>query len=401
MILFSRTCTVSTLVLALILFSTSVHASSCRARIFTLAEAYEEADGIIVGIVTACEEEQSTDMWVGGGSGCAFATLEVLKDSTPTRDYGGVANSAACGLSLKVGHQYLMFLNNENQPLWYSEQFGRSEWADVRMNQQIGILRDFRNGVAADLAEPWVVHKSVIGACTLYHSFRGNHLSFTRRPDDAVPLEEVDWGNIMADGKPAFSPAQIREIKRQIDESPEKWPDKDLVLTIQFAEVWPRAARDADIRVGNRSWRLERREHTPRAGNITALDRQMFYIARGEAAEEILAAMAAPSDIVATAIVAADEASDSPATSDTGQASAESTTASGGVLVRQRPRVQAIAPAPTPGTSTVLSPTEPQNESSRRPRRPPPVPVLRFETRSTQLGRVMEEFRSCYLGDAQ
>jgi len=379
-ILFSRTCTVSTLVLALSLYSSNAQALSCPARVFTLADAYEEADGIIIGIVTACEQAQSTDMWVGGGTGCSFSTLEVLKDSNPTRDYGGVANSAACGLALQVGHQYLMFLDSDNRPLWYSEQLGRGGWADARVNQRIAILRDFRNGIAADLSEPWVFQKSIVGACTLYHSFRGNQLSFSRRPDDAVPLEEVDWASIMADGKPVFGPEQIREIKRQVEERPEGWSDNELVLNIQFAEGWPRAARDASIRVGNRVWQLERREHTPRFGNSAVPDPHMFYFAKGEAAEEILAAMETPSDVVATAIVAAAHGSDPAVHPNTGQ------TNDG----------QVIAPAPPSSGSTVLSPTEPQNAAAGRPRRPPPEPVVRFETRSTQLGRVAEEFRSCW-----
>ena len=401
MILFYRTCTFSILVLALILYSASAQALSCPSRVFTLADAYEEADGIIIGIVTACEEAQSTDMWVGGGAGCSFSTLEVLKESNPTRDYGGVADSAACGLALQVGHQYLMFLDSNNQPLWYSEQLGRGGWADARVNQRIAILRDFRGGIAADLSEPWVFQKSIVGACTLSHGFRGNDLSFTRRPDDAVPLEEVDWGSIMADGKPVFGPAQIREIRRQVEERPEGWSDNELVMNIRFAEGWPRAARDASIRVGNRVWQLERQEHTPRVGNNTALDPHMFYYAKGKDAEEILAAMEVPSDIVATAIVAAVDGSSSVANPNTGQtsgeqASGESATASGGAIVRRRPGTQVFAPAPPSGGSTVLSPTEPQNGAARRPRRPPPEPVLRFKTRSTQLGRVTGEFRSCW-----
>ncbi len=403
MILFYRTCTVSTLVLALILYSANAQALSCPARIFTLADAYEEADSIIVGIVTACEQAQRTDMWVGGGAGCSFATLEVLKDSNPTRDYGGVASSAACGLSLQVGRQYLMFLNSDNQPLWYSEQFGRGEWADARMKQRMGILRDFRNGVAADLSEPWVFQKSIVGACTLHHSFRGNQLSFTRRPDDAVPLEEVDWGSIMADGQPVFGPGQIREIRRQVDERPEGWADNELVMNVQFAEGWPRAARDASIRVGNRVWQLERREHTPRVGNNTVLDPHMFYFAKGEAAEEILTAMETPSDVVATAIVAAADYTDpvvNPGTGQTndGQAPGEGATASGGAIVRQRPGTRVFASAPPSSGSTALSPAETQNVSGRRSRRSPPEPLLRFETRSTQLGRVTGEFRSCWGG---
>ena len=405
MILFSRTCTVSTLVFALCLYSTSAYALSCAARVFTLADAYEEADSIIVGIVTACEQAQSTDVWVGGGSGCSFATLEVLKDSSTTRDYGGIANSAACGLALQVGHQYLLFLDSENQPLWYSEPLGQSEWADARVNQRIGILRDFRNGVTADLSEPWVFHKSIIGACTLSHSFRGNQLSFTRRPVDAVPLEEVDWAGITVDGRPVFGPEQIADIKRQIAESPEEAQGNDLALTIRFQESWPRAARNASVRIGNRSWPLERHEHSPRVGNASALDRHMFYTARGSAAEEILAALETPSDVVATAALALEDESNAATAASTGQqntaaVSEGGATASDAVSL-ERPKTQVFAATPPQGGSTDLSSARPQRGSSSRLRLPAPDPLLRFETRSTNLARVIDEYRSCYLGESK
>src|SRR5690606_7531132 len=56
----------------------SAYALSCKSELFTLSEAYEAADSIIVALVTECEEEVSSDSWASGGDGCSFVSLEVL-----------------------------------------------------------------------------------------------------------------------------------------------------------------------------------------------------------------------------------------------------------------------------------------------------------------------------------
>ena len=60
-----------------------------------LAEAYEAADSIIVGMVTECGQSETADRWAGGGNECAFVTPEeVVQQSTPTRDYAGIELTA-------------------------------------------------------------------------------------------------------------------------------------------------------------------------------------------------------------------------------------------------------------------------------------------------------------------
>jgi hypothetical protein len=99
---------------------TITHALSCASRHFTLSEAYEAADSIIVGLITECKEEVSSDPWANGGSDCSFSSIEVLKEPSPARDYSGVTSSSGCGLSLHVGGQYLLFLDSKNQPMHFS-----------------------------------------------------------------------------------------------------------------------------------------------------------------------------------------------------------------------------------------------------------------------------------------
>jgi len=333
MSLFSRIGAFSIPVSALLLFSASVHARTCEPRHFTLADAYEEADSIVVGIVTECER-------VGGTDRCAFATLEVLKDSTPTRDYAGFAESPGCGLGLYVGQQYLLFLNRDNEPLRYSEPLSIEGWAATQVNERLRILRDFRNGVTADVSGPWFFHKSFFGSCMLIHGVRGNQMEFTRRPEGAVPLEDLDWSQVTIDGRSAaFTPEQVRVFERMVEDNREVLQGNSQMLAVDFVESQSETPRDASIKVGNRSWPLQQREKKIyRVGEV--IPAGFRYFARGADAEAILAALETPADVIVTA------------------------TASAG-----------------------------------KDAAPSPEPVLRFETRSTNLARVIGEYHACYGGE--
>ena len=99
-------------IVAFLVLPMNARALDCAPRAFTLSEAYDAADSIIVGLVTECEEEVSREPWADGGSDCSYVSLDVLKESKSVRDYRGISNSSGCGLSLHVGEQYLMFLDN-------------------------------------------------------------------------------------------------------------------------------------------------------------------------------------------------------------------------------------------------------------------------------------------------
>lgn len=65
--------------LAVLLAPTSANSLSCGDTQHTLSEAYESADSIIVGLVTDCKEEVSSEWWVEGSAGCYFTDLEVQR----------------------------------------------------------------------------------------------------------------------------------------------------------------------------------------------------------------------------------------------------------------------------------------------------------------------------------
>ena len=189
--------TVAAAVVFSMVFPTNARALSCAPRIFTLSEAFEAADSIIVGLVTECKEEISSDPWANGGSDCSFVSLEVLKESKAERDYGGVASSSGCGLSLFVGKQYLLFLDSENRPMYFSASLdGDQNLTQISSNYE-RILREFRDGVIHDLSGPWTFYDSGLG-CEVRHRFSGASIAISfqyRDPefwdDDLVGLEGI------------------------------------------------------------------------------------------------------------------------------------------------------------------------------------------------------------------
>lgn len=86
------------LIHSLLWIPTITYALSCAPRDFTLNEAYESADSVIVGLVTECQQPVSRDSWASGSDDCSFTALGVLKESLPARDYSGVTSSAGIGL---------------------------------------------------------------------------------------------------------------------------------------------------------------------------------------------------------------------------------------------------------------------------------------------------------------
>ena len=328
------------------------HALSCAPRQFTLNDAYETADSIIVGLITECKEEISSDPWANGGSDCSFSSIEVLKESSPARDYNGMASSSGCGLSLYVGGQYLLFLDDKNQPMYFSTRFGSDLYRDQLANEYLRIIRDFRNGVVDDLSEPWMFQKTD-ESCSIRQSVEGNQVSFIRRTPDATQQPPLNWTRDTIQGQTVFrttAPTYNTESKLPEEDveivafgAIPEYTDDTLMLRVSLDERPPAPIRQARLLVGNRAWSLNRMEmNLSLSGPST--HKLVDYYATGDAAEQILAAMIQPSDIVVSATLIASDLE----------------SAAGDIF-----------------------------------QEPPPEPVLRVESRSTQLSNVMPRFRAC------
>lgn len=387
---------VLTAALLVLLLPMTVHALSCAVRNFTLAEAYEDASSIIIGIVTECREPVSRDPWTNGGADCSFDSLEVLKASKPARDYRGVASSQACGLSLQVGSQYLLFLDDQNRPLYYSAALDGDRSFTQLPHAHATILRQFRDGRVADLSGPWFFQEFA-DTCAMSHSAGGHVIAF-RKPKSGTRQPTVDFTREVVDGR-----AVIRAKAVPVGESPSldppiveivmpadapEYPPDGIKLSVTLLEGQPAPERRAVLAVGSRSWPLYRVEMSIFFDRVP-IQPPIEYHAGSGAAEEILAAMSEPSDVVVSAslVKPPDTADDS-----VGEA-APSTFGSFGASPPG-----ATSSAPDLRDSTVTGPsmsTYPQRSTARQQRSEPPPPEIRLETRSTQLASVLEQFEGC------
>ena len=380
----------------LFVLAPGAYAFSCAARLFTLSEAYAAADSIIVGLVTECKESVSSDPYASGGADCSFTSLEVIKDSAPARDYSGVVSSSGCGLSVNVGDQYLLFLDSENRPLWFSASLSGDLYPSQQAHQYLQILRDFRDRRVGDLAEPWELADSD-GGCSIWQSVKGNRITFTRRKPDAPQQPRPEWTQDAANGETVYR-ATVPLIDKEnglhagtaevaaFGANPDVDGDA-LLLRVTLLEQSPTVPRQASVSVGNRSWSLNRMETILRVGDGMTHKVAEFWEA-GATAERILSAMLRPSDIAVTATIvtpnAASEADNEPPP---GQAGLAVATADGDFFGQAPPRASATRPSAR---------LNPPSETPYRGKEEPAEPVLRVESRSTQLASVIQRFRACY-----
>ena len=289
-------------VVAIVFTYFPIHAEtlSCAPRLFTLSEAYEASDAIVVAMVSECAIADGRDTWTSGGDQCTFVTLEVIKDSTPNRDYSGVGNSSGCGLSYSVGGQYLLFLDRLNQPEYFSESMAGFAGTNLLLQKRIETLRNYRDGIIHELPEPWIFSKSSYGHCNLTHTISGNRIYFSYLPSSAVPAEGIDVSQFKVDGRQTVSPDYLKSLQQELRENPDSPLFDRLTMNIDLYEAQQQVvARDVRIRVGNQSWQLVRHDipiKRPRYPRVL-----YKYVIDGDVAEEVLSALETRSDVVVKA----------------------------------------------------------------------------------------------------
>lgn len=377
----------------------STHALSCKSEPFTLDEAYEAADSIIVALVTECQEQVSSDSWASGGDGCSFVSLEVLKHAVPARDYGGMVNSSGCGLSFNVGSQYLLFLDSENQPMYFSAPLAGDHYLIQQTSHYLRILRDFRNRHISDLAQPWL-HYEYEGFCTIRQSVAGHQISFSRRMPDAPPEPKPDWIRETINGETvhrATVPLLYPETRLPAGDAQivafgdvPGYADDVLVLRVSLQDTSPSTVRQATLSVDDRTWLLNRMEILFFGAGASG-HKSVDYWAAGETAEQILTAMAHPSRVVVSAtIVPPRTASELLDGTLPNEPASEMPVSTNGYF----------GPAP-PVSGSAGSAVQPSVRAadSYGGQEEPEEPVIRLDSRSTQLSREIETFRACYAAE--
>lgn len=358
------------LVIAMLAASTAARSLSCAPPSHTIDESYDASDSIVIGVVSHCEVAESQQAWVQGGERCSFAVLEILKDASPSRDYNGMVNSSACGLSVRVGEQYLLFLDAENRPLPFSVHLPAEPTAAGRLEARIDLLRRYRDGRVDELSEPWVFRRTITEACSLsLYAGYGNRLEFTRRPPHAMPLEDIDWEGMEANGVPLFQPGQLEDMRRRFATMPPPPDDPPHRLEVTFQEPRPNAPRQATLRIGGQARALQR-EQVP-LPEFIASETLYRYGLVGDEVLEVLDALAQPTDVLITA------------TLDTPAPEPEAAPGNG-----------AAGTTPDASSSVGVVP----GAAQRRPAqsvRSRPKPSLGFETRSANIVPALEKYRAC------
>src|SRR5690606_8318 len=268
--------------------------------------------------------------------------------------------------------------------------------------QYLRILRDFRNGYVNDLAEPWL-HYEYGGDCAIRQSIAGHQISFSRHMPDAPPEPKPEWIRETINGEtvhrttvPALDPenrlsvgdAQIVAFGDVPDYS-----DDTLVLRVSLQDTSPATVRQATLSVDDRTWLLNRMEMTLFLGAGAFGHKSVDYWAAGETAEQILSAMAQPSRVVVAATIvpprAASEAPDVPVPNEPVSETPVSTSGYFGP-----------APSVSESAGASVQPSVPAADSYRV-QEEPAAPVIRLDSRSTQLSREIETFRACYAAERQ
>jgi hypothetical protein len=161
------------------------------------------------------------------------------------------------------------------------------------------------------------------------------------------------------------------------------------MLSISIQEGPPVPERQATISVGSQSWPLYRMGSSISFGDIPAIT-QVSYLVGGEVSEQILSAMRKPSDVVVSAVLVNSPSVDSEQPPETSQIDQG--------YVAQAPQGDAYFSQVAP-ESVLANPKIARSAGggrTYRSREEPSEPILRMESRSTQLAAVLENYQACY-----
>jgi hypothetical protein len=170
---------------ALATFPDAVSATSCIRDRSTLAERYATANAIVVAQANSCRGPALADGSRCPGEEYQFGILEVLKDSEPSRDHSSTLigrNSIGiipCGLVFRLGQSYLLFLEDDGQPIHRFTGHLNDEYPGLASTKDsVRILREYRDNIIDDLSGPWTFYDSGL-SCEIRHRFKGASISLS------------------------------------------------------------------------------------------------------------------------------------------------------------------------------------------------------------------------------
>lgn len=294
-------------------------ATSCAGVSSTLQEDYDNADSIILAQVSGCADRALPQNGTCPDQRYSFTTLEVLKDSIPSRDHDEDLQGAdmmGCGMHFAVGKDYLLFFNQDGT-LNHSAS-GYLSGDDPRIytaNDRLNIIRQFRDGLVPDLSEPWKFMDTGLN-CIINHLFKGGSLSFSfyYAKNDYGPMSmdvsKGPNGEVQYDPKPyppGREPPKVERIGPDFERN-------DVVFAVSLKDPERIVEGSISINIGQRSWPLQRMTVVVDAFGINS-HTVHSEVTGGEPVLEILDAMNQQTDIVISGLpigIAATPVSESP-----------------------------------------------------------------------------------------
>lgn len=287
-------------------YANTVLATSCAWVSSTLQEDYDRADHIILAQASGCADRSLPENGFCPDLKFSFSVLEILKDAGPARDYGDEFQGAdimGCGMYFTIGHNYLLFIDNSGQLIHAAGGYlSGDDFRTISAEKRLKILRQFRDGVVADLSEPWKFTDTGI-SCSVEHRFKGGDLRFLYNytGSNYEPMEmdisRGPDGEMQYDAKP-YPPG--REPPK-IEFTGPIYDRNTVIFSISLADHKQMVEGTTSVEVDNRVWPMHRMtieilssgssEHTSHMG-----------VTGGDPAKEIFEAMSQLADVAISAI---------------------------------------------------------------------------------------------------
>jgi len=277
-------------------------ATTCARLISTLADDYENSDGVVIAQVGGCRQGIPPENNRCPDERYHLDVVEVLKDTMPSRDLSGTyagRGFMGCGLALNLGQSYLLFVTAEGilNQTGSGALKGQSPLTRT-IQENVRILRDFRDKKIQDLSGAW--HFSDNGlSCELRHRVNNQSLSFgyTYFDNDGYSYSlRPSWDD---DGNVTYNPVRSRSPgKIEVEYN---GPDAEIqeVLFSAYLNNDVETIEDSStIEVGGRSWKLYTATYSIRRSDKLPRNNSVAEVAVGDDANDILRAMLEPSDIV-------------------------------------------------------------------------------------------------------
>lgn len=296
-----------------IIFPDAAFATFCISKPSTLEEDYEKAGSVVIAQASGCPGTLLPDNGVCPDERYSFDVIEVLKDTVPPRDHGGVFQGSGfngCGMHFRSGSSYLLFIAEDG-----SLNHGASGYLggeDPRIDgteERLKILREYRDGLIGDLSGPWRFYEHVIDhahGCGVKHRLKRGELEFSYAQGDydeyygSQKLQRSNGpnGEIVLDTGPLVPE---KDSFRVTMVGPDYGSDA-ILFSVSIGDSLATVEGTVLITVGQRAWPLHGRTVVVQFGSgdpITIIRN----VAGGVAANEILDAMSEPTDVVISAVL--------------------------------------------------------------------------------------------------